>query len=278
MYLWSKLSGIKWNDAWEERFYGNPNTVIQEIKGGKSLRVQVYCETAEAAEEIKEQFGGSVREVKSASWEQPQDLSQKPLLIRDKLVLTQAITPEEVAALKEEYPERIIINIPAEMAFGTGDHPTTSNCLRFLVDYAAKRSDSWRMVDVGCGTGVIGIAAQKIGAEEVEAFDFDEKAVEVTQKNLILNETESVKAYTEDVFNWKPQGTFDFLAANLFSTILQRAFSTLKSALSEDGTIVISGILATQWEETEQAAKDAGLHFSEVKKSGKWVTARGQHA
>jgi len=55
-------------DAWEERFYGNGNAVISEIKGGKSVRVEVYCETKEDAEAIKEQWGGSVRELKQQNW------------------------------------------------------------------------------------------------------------------------------------------------------------------------------------------------------------------
>jgi len=278
MYLWSKLSSIKWADAWEERFYGNTNAVIEELKGGKSIRVQVYCEKEEEAESIKKQFGGSIRKVKNASWAEPQDLTQKPLLIRDQIVLTQSIKPNEVKALKEKYPDRIVLNIPAEMAFGTGDHPTTSNCLRFIVDYAKSLENKpWTMVDVGCGTGVIALAAHHLGAHSVEAFDYDEKAVEVTQKNLSLNEAESVTASTLDVFDWQPKMEFDFVAANLFSTILQKAFPILKSALKPTGTIVISGILATQWEETLKAAEGAELSFLKVKKSGKWVTAKGRH-
>lgn len=276
MFLWSKLSSVKWNDAWEERFYGNTNAVIEEIKGGKSVRVQVYCQTEEEALGIKEQFGGSVRAVKSGKWEEPQDLTRKPLLIRDQIVLTQTLEADELQELKEKYAKRVVLNIPAEMAFGTGDHPTTSNCLRFLADYArGKEAGSWSMVDVGCGTGVIAMAGYHLGAEAVEAFDYDPKAVEVTQKNLDLNEAGSVQAYVEDVFTWKPSQQFDFLAANLFSTILQKAFPILKSALKDGGTIVISGILATQWEETRAAAEAAGFSFQEVKKQGKWVTARG---
>ena len=278
MYHWSKLSSKKWEDAWEERFYGNVNAVIQEVKGGKSIRVQVYCETEAEAMAIKEQFGGSVREVKSATWAEPQDLTKKPLLIRDQLVLTQTVESDELAALKEQYADRAVLNIPAEMAFGTGDHPTTSNCLRTLADFAKKQKEAWTMVDAGCGTGVIAMAAYALGAEQVEAFDFDPKAVEVTEKNLALNEAQEVKAYVEDVFNWSPQEPFDFVAANLFSTILQKAFPILKAALKPEGTIVISGILATQWEETEAAAKQAGLLFPEVKPKGKWVTAVGHHA
>ena len=275
MYLWSKLSSTKWTDAWEERFYGNINAVIEEIKGGKSIRVQVYTETEEEAVKIQELFGGSTREVKNATWQEPQDLTQKPLLIRDQLILTQSLKNSEVHMLKEKYPKRVVLNIPAEMAFGTGDHPTTATCLRFLCDYAQKKEGEWSMVDAGCGTGVIAMSALHLGATKVDAFDYDEKAIEVTQKNLELNNAESVRAETLDVFDWKPRMKYDFVASNLFSTILQKAFPILKSALAPEGTIVVSGILATQGEETKAAAEAAGLEFIEVKKKGKWVSARG---
>ncbi len=278
MYLWSKLSSIKWNDVWEERFYGNVNAVIEEIKGGKSIRVQVYCETEKDAQKISEQFGGSIREVKKAKWESPQDLTQKPLLIRNKLVLSQAVKTDQISSLLQHYPERTLINIPAEMAFGTGDHPTTATCLRHVVDFSAAQSDPWSMVDVGCGTSVIAIAAYHLGASPVRAFDFDEKAVEVSKKNIALNEATQIEVSTLDVFNWKPERAYDFVAANLFSTILQKAFPILKTALKPAGTIVISGILAEQWEKTRCVAEEAGLVFIDVKKVGKWVTAKGGHS
>jgi len=276
MYLWSKLSSKKWEDAWEERFYGNQNAVIQEIKGGKSIRVEVYCETEDAAEEIKKQFGGSVRKVKNQTWHEPQDLTNKPLLIRDRLVLSQAVVQNDLTALGEKYPERILINIPAEMAFGTGDHPTTATCLRYLVDYAEKRKGDWTMADAGCGTGVIAIAGSLLGASSVQAFDFDEHAVRISEKNLKVNSAENIDVFVEDVFKWKPKHQLDVITANLFSTVLQEAFPIFKAALKDDGEIIISGILAEQWEPTKKAAEEAGLVFPEFK-GKKWITALGKH-
>jgi len=210
------------------------------------------------------------------SWQKPQDLTHKPLLIRDQLILTQSLEASEVEELKQQYPKRVVLNIPAEMAFGTGDHPTTATCLRFLCDYAQTQKESWSMVDVGCGTGVIAMSGFHLGATAVDAFDYDEKAIEVTQKNLTLNNAETVKASTLDVFEWNPKKQYNVVAANLFSPILQKAFPILKSALAPDGRIIVSGILATQWEETKLAAEEAGLEFLEVKKIGKWVSAFGK--
>ena len=131
MYLWSKLSGAQWIDAWEERFSGNPNFVLEYIKGGKSVRLQVYCTNKREADRIKSQFGGSVRKVHEADWKKAPD-APKPLKVRDVFLVTAETGKKELAAFANDHRGRELIMIPPEMAFGTGDHATTSTCMRFL--------------------------------------------------------------------------------------------------------------------------------------------------
>lgn len=279
MWHWSKLSSIKWLDAWEERFYGNPNSVINEIKGGKSVRVEVYCETQEEAEAIQEQFGGSVRSVKEQNWAAITEVARPPLKIRNKLLITGSRDEQDVEALQAEYPDRIVVRMPAEMAFGTGDHATTSTCLRQLVDVAGERKETnWDMLDLGCGTAVLAIAARLLGAESCEAHDFDPQAVRVSEQNLELNKVDQIKVLQQDVLEWTPPKQWDVVIANLFSTILQQAFPTIAASLKDDGDLIVSGILHEQWEETKAAAEAAGLQFSKVIRKGKWMSARGSKA
>jgi len=276
MFLWSKLSGVKWEDAWEERFSGNPNFVMQYIKGGKSLRLQVYCKTKKEAEAIKSLFGGSVRKVKDAEWKKAPELP-KPLKVRDVFLVTAETDSKNLKTLEREYPKREFIIIPPEMAFGTGDHATTSTCLRFLVDIARERKgEKWSVADLGTGTGLLAIAAQKLGASEVWGCDFDPFAVAVAKRNAERNGTPEIKMKDQDVLKWKPrQKGYDVVAANLFSTVLIEAWPVIAKSLAKGGDLVVSGILATQaWEVFEAAAK-SGLGFTKVTKKGKWVTARG---
>lgn len=275
MWLWSKLSGKQWQDAWEERFYGNPNTVISEIAGGKTLRVEVYSETRENAEKIKNQFGGSIRELKQQNWVAMSAAKNKPLKIRDSLLISSSEDEEELATLLAQNPYRNLIRVPAEMAFGTGDHATTSTCLRFLVDVAKKRATAWEMLDLGCGTSILAIAAKKLGATLCEAHDFDRQAIIVSEKNILLNEVDGINVHQQDVLTWQPQQQWDVVVANMFSSILQQAFPTIVKVMKADADLIISGILADQWEETKQAAELAGISFSRMQKKGKWVTAQG---
>ena len=276
MYLWSKLSGGQWIDAWEERFSGNANFVMEYIKGGKSVRLQVYCGTKKEADAIFGQFGGSVRKVKDADWKKAPE-PPKPLKVRDVFLVTAETDKRKLAALRKEHPKRELIMIPPEMAFGTGDHATTSTGMLLLVDISRQRKGTkWSVADLGTGSGLLAIAASKLGAAEVWGCDFDPLAIAVAKRNVERNGTDGITMKDQDVLKWKPRKKgYDVVAANLFSTVLIEAWPVIAKSLGKGGDLVVSGILATQaWEVFEAAAKE-GLGFSKVIKKGKWVSARG---
>ncbi len=276
MVLWSKLSGSQWIDAWEERFSGNTNFVMEYIKGGRSVRLQVYCKDEAEAEAIRSQFGGSVRKVKDADWNKPPALP-KPLKVRDRLLVTAETDEERLDALQKQHPKRELIMIPPEMAFGTGDHATTSTCMRFLVDIGKiRRGSEWSVADLGTGSGLLAIAASKLGAKDVWGCDFDPFAVGVARRNIERNNTPRITMAQVDVLDWTPpREGYDVVLANIFSTVLIQAWPNIAKSLKKGGDLVVSGILADQaWEVFEAAAKE-GLGFAEVSKKGKWVTARG---
>lgn len=267
MWVWSKLSSVKWADAWDERFYGNPNSVITEIKGGKSVRVEVYCETEEGAAAIREQFGGSVRELKSQNWVAMSAPKEEPLMIRDRFVISQ------VQVAPERFPGKEVIIVPPEMAFGTGDHPTTATCLRFLVDLSHDLTPGWSFLDLGTGSGVLAMAGRLLGAGAITAFDFDAKAVEVAGRNFARNKITGVDLFEGDVFTWKNETRYQLVVANLFSTVLVAALPLMEHWVQREGVLILSGILADQWPEVKKAAVGSGFTCLEEKVIGKWVTA-----
>jgi len=265
-------------DAWEERFSGNPNLVIEMVKGGKSIRIRLFCATLMEAEAVATQFGGSVRKMANAEWNKPV-AAPRPVKVRDVFVLTAEKRPKELAALKKANPKREIIAIPPEMAFGTGDHATTSTCLRLLVDVARSRKEThWTVADLGTGTGVLAIAAKKLGAGETFACDYDPLAVAVAMRNIERNGTPDILMQEQDVLRWKPRKKgYDVVLANLFSTILIEAWPVIAKSLAPGGDLIVSGILATQAWDVFKAAAGNGLGFTKVVKKGKWVTAHGGH-
>jgi len=278
MHVWSKLSSAKWQDAWEERFLGlgQTNAVIQELPGGKSIRVDVYCNREKEALAIAKQFGGRVRKVKNANWAAMAPPSRKPIIIRDRLLVTGEADPKKMAQLASKHPARQILSIPAELAFGTGDHATTTTCLRLIADIAKshqKKNYAWSLLDAGTGTGLLAIAASRLGAGRVEGFDFDPTAVGVARRNLKRNKARSINIYEADLFEWNPGKTqWDVITANLFADVLTPNMSKLNDALLPGGHLILSGILLEHKDRVLDAAHATGLPEPTTLQKGKWTT------
>lgn len=276
MHVWSKLSPAEQIDAWEKRLEGCPNLVVEYLKSGRSARLRLFCETAREAEVLKKQWGGSVGKVSKEDWQKPVSLPP-PLKIRDQLLVTAETGPARLRRLAKAHPQRELISIPPEMAFGTGDHATTSTCLRLLVDIARERGGRrWSLADLGCGTGVLAIAAAKLGAADLFACDFDPFAVAATHRNAGRNGTPGIAIQRQDVLKWKPRNKgYDVVIANIFSTVLIEAWPVIARCVAPKGDLIVSGILASQAWDCFTAAAQHGLGFTQVIRKGKWVTARG---
>jgi ribosomal protein L11 methyltransferase len=277
MHVWSKLSGAQWEDAWEERFRGPLQTglAITRLPGGKTIRVELYCQRATDARRIQREFGGSVRVLKNQNWAAVSAESLQPVMVRKSLII--AHSTETAAAMRAAHPDRQVLCIPGEMAFGTGDHATTATCLRILADYAAaRRGEPWSLLDLGCGTGILALAAAKLGAQQADGFDYDPAAVRVANKNARLNKSR-LRFTRDDVTACKPQRRYDIVAANIFFDVLTLSFPRIAAAIKPGGMVIVSGILHTHAAECLAAGRKAGLKFDPPLRRGKWVTAVGHN-
>jgi ribosomal protein L11 methyltransferase len=281
MFIWSKLSSEMWVDAWEERFSSDPRLVITKLAGKPTVRVEIYCQKKREAQAVQAHWGGVVRELKSRNWATMAPAATPHVNVRGKLLVVAEKDRGALAQLKKKHPRRHIISIPPDMAFGTGHHATTATVLRLLVDFAESRnangdSKPWTMLDLGTGSGLLAIAAEKLGAARAWGCDYDGMAVRVARVNLRRNGTKRVTIDEADVLKWLPREKYDCVAANLFHDVLEAVFPKLARSLKRDGTLFISGILRTQAGDCLAAGRKAGLVFDEVITRGKWVTARGR--
>ena len=158
-------------------------------------------------------------------------------------------------------PGRKIVIICPGMAFGTGQHETTAMCLRQLdrvVAVFARRAGggaSADCLDVGCGSGVLAIAAKKLGFRHVVAMDNDPVAVRVLRENARLNDVK-VQSSVEDVLKYRPPFRAGLVFANLFSGLLIKAAGRIKAAVAKQGVLVLSGIREDQLAEVRGAYYD----------------------
>lgn len=139
-------------------------------------------------------------------------------------------------------PDATGIILDPGLAFGTGSHPTTFMCLKYL---AENITSNMKVLDYGCGSGILAITAKKLGAQLVDGVDIDPQAIESSLFNAENNQV-NVNFYLPDTFT---AGQYDLVVANILSNPLRMLASALASYVKPQGKIILSGILADQIEE-----------------------------
>jgi ribosomal protein L11 methyltransferase len=268
-FTWRKLSAARWEDVWPERLSQfTDRLAITALGNGKSIRLDVFELTRNEAAQIAREFGGSVSK-QNHDWLRANARARAPIKIRRRL---QVISSESERDTTK--PGTPALLIPAGMAFGTGEHTTTLNCLRFLADLAREYDErSWEMIDLGCGSGILALGARMLGARRCLAGDFDPDCVRTTRENLALNKLSGVTVKRLDVFAWAPDRTWNVITANLYSTILVEIAPKLAKALARDGSLIVSGVMRDQETDVLKTFARLGLRPVKVTRQGKWIAA-----
>ena len=171
-------------------------------------------------------------------WEEQWKKYFKPLRISRDIVIKP--TWERYAPSGRD----IVIDIDPGMAFGTGQHPSTRMCINAMEEIIPKDRtfETWAVLDVGTGTGILAISAAKLGAHKVVALDLDLKAVEIAEKNAAINRVEDrIEILNQDVLTY--QGRFNLIVANLTASTLIPLRAHLDGMLEPGGYLVLSGII-----------------------------------
>ncbi len=141
------------------------------------------------------------------------------------------------------------------LAFGTGNHETTRLCVERLVARAESTSRRGRVIDAGCGSGILALSAVRLGWTDVSGFDNDPEAVRVSEENAALNDLDgAVRFTTADLVTGLPAGTqADVVLANIQADVLLRFIPQLVNAIAPGGLLVLSGILARENDQVRAA-------------------------
>jgi ribosomal protein L11 methyltransferase len=161
------------------------------------------------------------------------------------------------------------------MAFGTGEHETTSMCVGYLAKYVNKDDT---VLDVGCGSGILGICASKLGANKVIMTDIDECAIVATEHNLKLNGVTNGVVILKNLLDDNTVKG-DVIVCNIMAEVLIAFAPYISANLNVNGKIILSGILVERLQAVKEAYINAGFKFVEQNVKGEWsalVMERGE--
>jgi len=273
--------GVKFNDEEDEGTATGPITVRAYLEVNDQLE-----ETRQKLEEslyylgmIKPVPTPAYKQIADQNWMEAWKQHYKPILIGQRLLILPAW-------LESPEPKRIPIKIDPGMAFGTGTHPTTQLCLELMERSfderrKTKEDDSilfpLSCIDVGCGSGILSIAALKLGASKVLGVDIDIESVKNSRENADTNGVGEELLLGQGSVTEVLSGSFQFksaplVVANILGPILIRLFDAgLADLVEPNGEIILSGILDHQAESVIAAGEAKGLKRNDQRQIGDWV-------
>lgn len=186
----------------------------------------------------------------------------------------------------EDLKANICIEIDPGISFGTGKHETTQLCIRQLEKYAKAldgKGGRWKVLDVGCGSGILSIVALKLGAAGVTGIDIDENCIVSAQDNMQVNHLDPSLWHfycgnlTDDrAVQEQEAGGYEIVLANILADIIIPMAGALFSCLKPGGVLITSGIIDFKEQDVAKALESAGFELLETNRQGEWVnlTAR----
>ena len=257
---------------------------------GGPLRVAAYLPVDEHLEETRRRLeealwylgriqplpAAQFKPIEETDWSESWKQHYRPVPIGEHLMIVPAW-------LHPPTEGRIPIRIDPGMAFGTGTHPTTQLCLQFvdeLVSRWVQAGQAIDVIDVGCGTAILSVAALKLGARHALGVDIDQQAVDAALQNAVANQVEDRLELGPGSLAEIASGSFSIqraplVLANILAPVIIRLLDDgLATLLTPGGDLVLSGILEEQAEGVEAAVRRHALQLIERRQEGDWVALR----
>lgn len=234
--------------------------------------LRVYPENMEDAKNLKDDLSEKnlgqclIEEKDDEDWANNWKKYYKPLEIGEKL----AIVPEWEAYGNNK---RIVIKINPGMAFGTGTHESTYMCLELLERYV-KRDDE--IFDIGCGSGILAIAALKLGAKRALAVDIDDKCIDASHENASLNNIEDKMDIKKGNLLDVVKGRADLIVSNIIAEIIVDEIKNLKNHMDKGGIFITSGIIKERRQMVIDALEENGFEIIDELEKNNWVAIVGR--
>jgi ribosomal protein L11 methyltransferase len=213
----------------------------------------------------------SVRRIARENWAESWKKHFKPLEIDRRLLVLPSWSK------RKPKPEQSVVILDPGLSFGTGHHPTTAFCLE-QISRLRDGTQSQSLLDIGAGSGILSIAAAKLGYSPVIAFDFDPDAVRVAKENAAMNRVRfSVRQQDLTKLPLRAQQQFTVVCANLVYDLLIQEHRRIMNQLAPAGALVLAGILKEQFTAVRRIYEEAGMTCVEQKLAGEWCSGAFRH-
>ena len=167
----------------------------------------------------------------------------------------------------ENKENRVLLNIDPGAAFGTGTHATTSLCLKILEQ---KVSEGIEVLDIGCGSGILAIASVLLGAKKAVGVDIDSQSVKTAKENAEINAISQKCEFIHGDLAEKVSGKYQVICANIVADIIIKLFENVSDFMTEDGILIISGIIDLRKDDVLSAAKERGFTIVQEEYKDNW--------
>jgi len=266
--------GLKPAEGWAEDSIGRPHQHAVIGYFPKNRQADNRCKVLEnrlagLKENFPVRYRLSYKELDEEDWAEGWKAFFKPQKIGKKIVVKPTWCEYRTA------PGDILLELDPGMAFGTGTHPTTALCIHLIEDYL--NPGDW-FLDVGTGSGILMIAAFRLGAGFVCGLDKDPAAMEVAAANLELNGVDSRKfsLQTGNLLSGI-RDKYDFIAANILTHVILELLDDLHQALVKSGIFVCSGIFEKNKNLVIAAMKKMGFEILEMRSKEEWSAIAGRY-
>lgn len=236
--------------------------------------VTFYLEESEDSRRLIRQLQEKLRlemtwkTVDDSAWKDNWKEYFKPVKITDRIVVKPTWEEYEPGA------DELVIEIDPGMAFGTGTHPTTSLCVKLMEKYI--EGSKGAVLDVGCGSGILSIAAALLGAKNVLAVDIDPVAVEVSKENARLNRLSDKITVKEGDLTKGLNTQADIVVANLMADLVMMLSKDVAAHLKGKSIYISSGILIEKRDQVAAVIEECGFRVLEVLEEGEWCAIAAQ--
>lgn len=204
------------------------------------------------------------QEMPDENWNAKWEADYEPVFIGEECLIKSSFHQ-----IEKTYPYEILIN--PKMSFGTGHHATTSLMIAFQLMFADAHQNA-KVIDAGCGTGVLAIMAEKLGARQIIAYDTDEWAVKNTQENIELNHCQEISVYQGSVETLSLEGQQQIILANINRNVLLQEIPHYAKLLAPAGLLLLSGFYEADQASIQQIAESEGLSLKANKTQNDWLS------